>query len=299
MILNELKILFNNLKNIRHLLTESVSGNDIVNAINNREYIYIFYEGDPEQGISRGARTVRPYCYGTSSAGNQVVRCWQDKGKSFSLSPESPRKRPNHEYHTDIDGKQKAGWRLFRLDRISSLLPTGKRFIDKDGNVMIPPLYNENDKQMTSIIASISVSPPEAIQTKDLDNPVEPDVTTQKVDKSVFDKQAGRFKQFYTANKAKREATARDIENLYRIAQKVYKKSPNRYFVAINDKGDFQLVDNANKDKFPENAIVGDLSALYSKYVLAAKNDTPEELNFIKKTQDMLKKSIANKNPKI
>jgi hypothetical protein len=300
MILNELKILFNNLKNVRKLLlTEGVSNDAIIKAINDHEYVYLYYEGDPESGgVSRGARTVRMYLLGQTTAGNLAVRSFQDRGKSFSLSPESPRKRKDHEYHIDVDGKEKPGWRLFRLDRISSLYPTGKRFIDKEGNVMIPPLYNENDKQMTSIIASVSVTPEKSVQTKDLDVVSKPDITMQKGKKSDFDVQTARFKQFYNANKNKREATARDIENLYNIAKKVMKKSPNRFFVAISDKGDFQLVDVKNKPNFPENAIVGDLTALYSKYVLSSQENTEKEKNFFNQTLNNLKKQTINKKNK-
>jgi len=295
--LNEIKILFNNIKQFRNLLTESVSDTTISDSINNHEYIYIYYEGDPETGgIARGARTVRPYVLGVSTAGNKVVRCWQDKGKSFSLSPQSPRRRKDHEYHIDLDGKEKAGWRLFRLDRISSLYPTGKRFVDENGKVIIPPLYNENDKQMVSIITSIKVIPDDQLQTKDLGSIEKPDVTKQKVDKSVFDKQTGRFKQFYNIGAKKREATSKDIENLYRIATKVMKKSVDKYLIATDNKGNFHLVDKINKDKISPEAVVGELRDLYNKFVLPNKPISSKENDFFDKIKNDLEQNIKNKN---
>ena len=72
MILNEIKIFFSNIKNLRHLLNEGVGENDIVDAIQKHEYIYIYYAGD--NTIERGYRTIRPFVLGTSTAGNKVLR---------------------------------------------------------------------------------------------------------------------------------------------------------------------------------------------------------------------------------
>ena len=294
MILNEIKIFFSNIKNLRHLLKEGVGENDIVNAIQKHEYIYIYYAGD--NTIERGYRTIRPFVLGTSTAGNKVLRAWQDKGKSDSLRADSPRKRPNHEYHRDNDGKEKAGWRLFIVDKISSAYPTGKRFVDEDGNVMIPPLYNQNDKQMTNIIASVSPKEPKSVQTKGLGKVAAPSVVATKVDKSQFDTQTNKFKKFYNAGKQKRDATAKDIQNLYDVAKRVMKKSPDRYLVAIDKKGDFNLVDIAQKDKLPPEAIVGKLTNLYDKLVRTAKTTVPAEQSFIKQQKDSVMKKQPNIN---
>ena len=294
MILNEIKIFFSNIKNLRHLLNEGVGENDIVNAIQKHEYIYIYYAGD--NTIERGYRTIRPFVLGTSTAGNKVLRAWQDKGKSDSLRADSPRKRPNHEYHRDNDGKEKAGWRLFIVDKISSAYPTGKRFVDEDGNVMIPPLYNQNDKQMTNIIASVSPKEPKSVQTKGLGKVAAPSVVATKVDKSQFDTQTNKFKKFYNAGKQKRDATAKDIQNLYDVAKRVMKKSPDRYLVAIDKKGDFNLVDIAQKDKLPPEAIVGKLTNLYDKLVRTAKTTVPAEQSFIKQQKDSVMKKQPNIN---
>jgi hypothetical protein len=292
--LTEIKILFNNIKNFRHLLKEGVGENDIVNAIQNHEYIYIYYAGD--NTIERGYRTIRPFVLGTSTAGNKVLRAWQDKGKSDSLRADSPRKRIDHEYHRDNDGKEKAGWRLFLVDKISSAYPTGKRFVDEDGNVMIPPLYNQNDKQMTNIIASVSPKEPKSVQTKGLGKVAAPSVVAAKVDKSQFDTQTNKFKKFYNAGKQKRDATAKDIQNLYDVAKRVMKKSPDRYLVAIDKKGDFHLVDIAQKDKLPPEAIVGKLTNLYDKLVRTTKTTVPAEQSFIKQQKDSVMKKQPNIN---
>jgi hypothetical protein len=71
-------------------------------------------------------------CLGTSKAGNKVMRAWDEEGSS----------------HTAYKGEQPLpGWRLFRLDKILSLKPTGENFTE------MRPNFNPNgDKSMISII---------------------------------------------------------------------------------------------------------------------------------------------------
>jgi len=289
--LKETKILFNKIKTFRQLLTEAVSDEPIIKAIQNYEYVYIYYEGDTT--VEKGYRTIRPYVLGVhKKSGNKVVRAWQDKGKSDSLRADSPRKRHGHEYHTDTDGKTKAGWRLFRLDKITSIYPTGSRFVDKEGKVLIPSgtaKYKQDDADMSTIIASISPETPSKY-ISGIDSIEKPDVVGDKVDKSHFNTQSKRFKQFYNVNKNKKEATANDIENLYNIAKKVMKKSPNRYVVAINNLGNFKLVDIKNKQLLPPESIVGDLSNLYSKFILSKKPVSQKDNTFFKSSLDKLNK---------
>lgn len=71
-------------------------------------------------------------CLGVSKSGNKVLRAWDEEGAS----------------HTGYKGEQPLpGWRLFRLDKILSLKPTGENFVQKRPN------YNVNgDKSMVSVI---------------------------------------------------------------------------------------------------------------------------------------------------
>lgn len=107
--LTEVKILFHNIKNLRNLLTEGVGGNSIVDAINNHEYLYIYYTGD--EGNKMGYRTIRPYVLGTSKAGNKVLRAWQDNPKNsfhFDNRPTRPDSQ-NHDYWNDEQGAKRDG----------------------------------------------------------------------------------------------------------------------------------------------------------------------------------------------
>ena len=101
-----------------------------MNAIKNKQKVIIYYEGDEPGG--KGLREIEPVALGTSKAGNKVVRAWDDEGAS----------------HTSYTGEQPLpGWRLFRLDKILSLKPTGEIF------TQMRPNFNPNgDKSMTSVI---------------------------------------------------------------------------------------------------------------------------------------------------
>ena len=117
--ITELKILFENIRHFRQLLTEGVSDKTIVDAINNHEFLYIYYQGETTK--ETGYRTIRPFVLGTNTSGNLALRAWQDKGRSDSLRPDAPRiKRKGHEYDVDHDGVTKPAWRLFLVDNITS-----------------------------------------------------------------------------------------------------------------------------------------------------------------------------------
>ncbi|MFW6243440.1 MAG: hypothetical protein ACOC2W_04705, partial [bacterium] len=260
---NENNILIDNIKTFR-ALNEDVSGNDIVDAIQNHEYIYIYYTGD--ESNARGYRTVRPYVIGTTKAGNKVLRAWQDKGKSDSYDGKTNRRRPDHEYWSDHDGKVVPGWRLFRVDRIGSVYPTGKKFNDSNGAVLIPPKYREGaDDQMGGGIIAYVTKSPQKMAASNIDNVAKRSVVKRKV--SDFDTQAKKWQDFYDANQAERNITAQDVQKLYDIVRKVYKKSPSNYVVFINDKNNLDLKYFKDKDEIPEKLQLGRLTNLYDRFV--------------------------------
>lgn len=120
----------NLLKTITQLITEQASYGDVVDAIKKRKVLVIYYDGDEPGG--RGLREIEPVCLGTSKANNKILRAWDKEGSS----------------HTDFLGKQPLpGWRLFRLDKILTIKPTGEIYNEPR------PDYNfTGDKTMTNII---------------------------------------------------------------------------------------------------------------------------------------------------
>lgn len=115
---------------LKSLIYEVASIESITDCIKNKKKCIIYYDGDEPGG--RGLREVEPVCLGTSKAGNKVVRAWDNEGAS----------------HTGYKGEQPLpGWRLFRLDKILSIKPTGETFTE------MRPNFNPNgDKSMVNVI---------------------------------------------------------------------------------------------------------------------------------------------------
>ena len=115
---------------LKGLICEIASLDSIVDAIKGRKVVVIYYDGDEPGG--RGLRQIEPVCLGVSKSGNKVLRAWDSEGAS----------------HTGYKGEQPLpGWRLFRLDKMLSLKPSGENFTE------MRPNFNPNgDKSMTSII---------------------------------------------------------------------------------------------------------------------------------------------------
>lgn len=261
--LNEVKTLFENIKHFRKLLLkEEVGENAIVDAINKRKIIYIYYVGDKNN--KRGYRTIRPMVYGITKAGNGVVRAWQEAGASDSA------KIGNR--YPDAKGRMKPGWRLFRVDAMTSFLPTGKFFSNDPKK--IPPDYNSNDKQIYQILAAVEPQNKGQVDVSGLDVIDEPSTVKAQIPappKSVFNDQVKRFKYFSDAARKTREATKEEIENLYQIAKKIRKKSPSQMLVVQDENGDMVIKDKAIEDKLPPESIVGNLDNLYKKMVATQK----------------------------
>lgn len=131
-------------ESLKSLICEIASVEGVVDAIKKRQKVIIYYDGDEPGG--RGIRQVEPVCLGTSKAGNKILRAWDDEGAS----------------HTAYKGEQPLpGWRLFRLDKILSIKPTGEVYNTPK------PGYNFNgDKSMVSVIINAKFdNQPEVTQT--------------------------------------------------------------------------------------------------------------------------------------
>lgn len=276
--LNELKILVENIKHFRLLLTEGVSDKTLIDAINERKYLYIYYEG--ETTVETGYRTIRPFVLGTyKKTGELVLRAFQDKGRSDSLRPENRTLTKPREKHEKVtwNGEVKPGWRLFKVNNIKEAYPTGIRFVDDQGNVEIPPYYHEQDRDMSGIVASV----PQGGEATPVSG-----ATKQKVPK---------WEKFKTGNPKNRRLTKNDILGLADIAKKVYKKPINRFFVAIDNRNYYYLEDKNVKAKFPQNAIVGDMDVLYNKFIKPTPSD-PEKKRFYDQELNNLKQNTENDN---
>ena len=116
-------------ESLKGLICEIASIGSVQDAINRRQVITIYYDGDEPGG--RGIREVEPVALGKSKAGNLVMRGWDREGAS----------------HTAYKGeKPLPGWRLFRLDKMDFIRPTQETFDTPRPN------YNPNgDKSMERV----------------------------------------------------------------------------------------------------------------------------------------------------
>lgn len=80
------------------LLREQIDEGDILDAIEEKWVVRIYYSGDEE--IERGWRAIEIYAYGISTAGNKVIRAFQLQGYTKTLVQK---------------------WKLFRVDKIKSI----------------------------------------------------------------------------------------------------------------------------------------------------------------------------------
>ena len=144
---------------LKGLICEIASIDGVVDAIKRRQKVIIYYDGDEPGG--RGIRQIEPVCLGVSKAGNKILRAWDDEGAS----------------HTAYKGEQPLpGWRIFRLDKILSIKPTGEVY-----NTPKPGYNFKGDKSMVSVIinAKFDNQPPaEPAAQPPVTSPTEPTLTT-------------------------------------------------------------------------------------------------------------------------
>ena len=303
--LKEDKILFEGIKSLR-ILNEAVDINVIEKAINNQQYVYLYYSGDKEN--QKGARVVKPFVYGTNKRnGNFYLRAWEESGKSHTFYRKDPPPRPNHDKFTDYHGTS-PGWRMFRVDKILTILPTGKRFnVAKDG---YPPKYKGDLDKVLDVISSIPLGitgvsgetntvsgNTNTITTDGFGAANKPDQVKQKVRDSSFTKQSRKFYDDDTFNAmnagyVNREIAKDDIDNIMNRIRGVGKKNIKDYIVAVNDDGDYVPLNVKFKDKILNGYYVGDLKDLYNKFNAPEK---PMSNDFFDKAESDVLNKINNK----
>ena len=139
-------------ESLKGLILEIASIESVIDTIKKKQVVVLYYTGDAPGGD--GLRTIEPVCLGVSKAGNKVLRAWDYEGAS----------------HTATLGTQPLpGWRLFRLDKITSYKPNGQVF-----NEMRPNFNPKGDKSMVSIIALANFGQPAqpSIIPQELQQPV-------------------------------------------------------------------------------------------------------------------------------
>ena len=119
------------------LITEGVSNSVVKDAITNKHTCDLRYLDDEKLPNGGQVRTIQPVAYGYSKLGNPVIRAYQTSGPSLKVNEK---------------GIPLPDWRLFRMDRIKSMIPKK----GKDSLFLTfeePPLYNPmGDNSMTRMV---------------------------------------------------------------------------------------------------------------------------------------------------
>lgn len=281
--LNEAKIFFENLTHFRQLLNEGVGEGIVVDAINKHKIVHIYYAGDDT--IMKGYRTIKPMVLGhtiskkSETEGDyMLLRAWELAGNSDSQKK-----------YADQKGRYQFGWRLFRVDKITSFLPTGRFFSTDIKKFPDVDSYNPNDSQMTGIVAAVQVD-----SGKPQTNVVGA-TTTQKLPEppSAFDGQKEKFQYFSKMGKKQRDITADEVKDLWDWANAKKSKTPReKLLVVVDEHGDMVLKNADQKTQLPPDSIVGNLKDLYIKLV---KPNEKADTNFL----DTAKKDAMKEANKI
>jgi hypothetical protein len=118
------------------ILNESVSGDEVINAIDNRVGVLIRYSGENDE--HRGVRYIEPYVYGLTTKGNPAIRAYQYYGDTKRGVP---------------------AWKLLRLDRIDLWQPTDTKFdIEPQARGWAAQAFNGNDKLLPTIYKVVELN---------------------------------------------------------------------------------------------------------------------------------------------
>lgn len=261
---NENNIIKNNVKKFR-LLTEWVSRNDVADAIENRDIVYIYYAGD--ETVNKGFRIIEPYALGRTSAGNLAVRAWQQAGATDSgVNPSRQR-------------DEIPGWRLFRLDGITTFAKTQKKFGE---NNEFRPKYNPNDKGLDVMVA-VDPDAEQSIELSGTDSINKPDVfKTLK---------GAKFKGFDSASKGGELLLKKAVFDTYNYIKRKQKKDASNYII-VNKNNELKYDKESNRDKYNEDEVLGNLNKLFRKFYSVGKSRVDK--GFIQRQKQELLKSMED-----
>lgn len=208
------------------LLEESVSVEDITDAIDNHTRVIMNYNSTRGEGNNTGPRVVEVYAYGLTKAGNPVIRAFQPYGDTTSNVP---------------------SWKLFRIDRIDNWNPTEQKFtrpasdyykglgeFNPNGDNTMSVVYkvaefNGNGKEDSEKIFKTNTEMNMERLKQQLDNPINID---------DLKKQQTAYNQLSNTEKGEKEEelyktdTERGIENLRRQLE-----NPRKIDLSQFDKG--------------------------------------------------------------
>jgi hypothetical protein len=251
-------------------------------AIKNRDILYIYYAGDDTH--RKGFRTIEPYTLGyikkTSKdgkvkRGDLAIRAWQQAGASDTFKNPVGRWAKNpprlgHEFFQDPNIQP--GWRLFKIKDITSIYPTGKKFLEKKGT---RPMYkNGIDAGLIGVLAHaetpMMAGKREKLGIGSLD---EPNIDKQKI--SAFDAQSDKWK---TVTNQEELELMNNLVALYEKVKTFDKSAPRYYDLTLKD-DIYRAIKYNSRDryKYTPDEVIGNLDDIYNDY----KSKYPEDMKEI------------------
>lgn len=133
-------VILEELVKAKKLLTENVSDQEVIDAINGKYNVNILYDDYPDAvpAVPPSKRYIQVYNFAETKASNKAIRAFQ----IFGGSKTTPKN---------------GAWKIFRLDRIRGWFPTKVRFAapvsDKGPNI---PQYNQQgDRSMSRVFNKV------------------------------------------------------------------------------------------------------------------------------------------------
>jgi len=124
----------------KKLLTENVSEQEVIDAINGKYNVNILYDDYPNAypSVAPSKRYIQVYNFAETKAGNKAIRAFQIFGGS-KTTPKS------------------GDWKIFRLDRIRGWYPTKMKFYKaiSDLSPNIPTYNKQGDRTMSRVINKV------------------------------------------------------------------------------------------------------------------------------------------------
>jgi predicted DNA-binding transcriptional regulator YafY len=131
-------VILEEVEKAKRLITEGVSTDEVIAAIDGMYNVNIMYR-DPGQD-QPSKRYIQVYNLAKTKGGNDAIRAYQIFGGSKTT--------PNS-----------GAWKIFRLDRIESWLPTNKKWYNPVSDTGGIPTYNQNgDNSMASVSHKVNPS---------------------------------------------------------------------------------------------------------------------------------------------
>jgi hypothetical protein len=119
----------------KDVVNESVSGEQVIDAIDGRKGVIITYSGEDNEHY--GPRYIEPYVYGVTSKGNPAIRAYQYYGDTKKGVPK---------------------WKLFRLDRVNSWEVTDETFdTEPKERGWNANTFNSNDLKLPVIYKTVEL----------------------------------------------------------------------------------------------------------------------------------------------